>query len=286
MSPCFLIFGFGYTAKVLAPQLVSQGFRVLATSRTPDEQQANALVQIIDFNDPNMEDYLSLSTHMLISTPPSSTLGDPVLNQYGDLIKKASHLQWLGYLSSTGVYGDHQGQWVNEDSPCSASSSTGNARLQAEQAWLKFAQENIHPLHVFRLSGIYGPGRNVIERLLQGKKSSIFKEEQVFCRIHVEDIVATLLASIQYPNPLCIYNVSDDEPAPPHIVDQYGCTLLQRPPLPLIPFAEAPLSPMEKEFYSNNRRVCNLKIKNELKVILKYPTYREGLNQIWNKRNA
>ena len=153
---------------------------------------------------------------------------------------------------------------------CIPHTSTGIARLKAEQAWLSFAQKHLLPLHIFRLSGIYGPGRNVLERLIQGKKQSVFKENQVFSRIHVEDIVTTLLASIQLPNPLSIYNVSDDEPAPAHVLDQYAAKLLHREPLPLIPFSEAHLSPMEKEFYANNRRISNLKIKEELQVALNY----------------
>lgn len=283
MSPCFFIFGFGYTARALSHHLISQGFSVVGTSSTRDIQEQPSLApKIIDFNSDDVAHYIRLATHLLVCIPPAGATADLVLAQYGDLIKKqAPILQWSGYLSSTGVYGDHQGDWVDEESPCLPHTSTGIARLKAEQAWLAFAKENQLPQHIFRLSGIYGPGRNVLLRLAQGKKQSIFKESQVFCRIHVEDIVSVLLASIQSPHPLSIYNVSDDEPAASHLVDQYAAILLHQSPPPLIPFSKAHLSPMEQEFYANNRRVSNLKIKRELNVHLKYPSYKEGLTQIW-----
>jgi nucleoside-diphosphate-sugar epimerase len=281
-SYCF-IFGFGYTAKTFAPKLVAQGFKVIGTSRTPDKQEQNNLdIKLIEFDSADIENYLSLATHLLICIPPTSALDDIVLTKYGHLLKKqAPYLKWLGYLSSTGVYGNHEGNWVSEESECIPHTSTGIARLKAEQAWFSFAQKQQLPLHVFRLSGIYGPGRNVLERLMHGKKRSIFKNNQVFSRTHVEDSATTLLASIQLPNPLAIYNVSDDEPAPSHVIDKYAANLLHKEPPPLIPFSEAHLSPMEQDFYANNRRVSNLKIKEELHVALKYPTYKEGLTQIW-----
>lgn len=283
MNPYFFIFGFGYTAQALAPKLIGQGFSVIGTSRTPGEQQKNnGDIKLIGFDSTDIENYVSLATHFLICIPPTSTMDDSVLIKYGELIKRqAPHLKWIGYLSSTGVYGNHEGSWVSEESECIPHTPTGVARLKAEQAWLSFAKKNQLPLHVFRLSGIYGPGRNVIERLMNGKKQSIFKENQVFCRVHVDDIATTLLASIQLPNPLAIYNVSDDEPAPAYVVDQYAAELLHRQPIPLIPYSEAHLSSMEEELYANNRRVSNFKIKKELGVVLHYPTYKEGLTEIW-----
>lgn len=288
MRPCCFIFGFGYTAKTLAPKLVAQGFKVIGTSRTPDKQEQNNLdIKLIEFDSTDVENYLSLATQLLICIPPTSTLSDIVLIKYGDLIKQQTpYLKWIGYLSSTGVYGNHEGNWVSEESECTPHTPTGIARLKAEQAWFSFAKKHQLPLHLFRLSGIYGPGRNALERLMHGKKQSVFKENQVFSRIHVDDIVTTLLASIQFPNPLAIYNVSDDEPAPSHVIDHYAAKLLHREPLPLIPCLEAHLSPMEREFYANNRRVSNLKIKEELQVALQYPTYKEGLTQIWRKDYA
>lgn len=283
MNPCCLIFGFGYVAKALAPMLMAQGFSVIGTSRrTYGVEESTLNTQLIDFDSPDVQNYLGSATHLLICIPPTNAMSDIVLIQYGDLIKKqAPFLKWIGYLSSTGVYGNHEGNWVNEHSKCIPHTSTGITRFKAEQAWFSFAQNHQLALHVFRLSGIYGPRRNALEHLMQGKMQSVFKENQVFCRIHVDDIVATLLASIQSPNPLSIYNVSDDEPTPNYVVDQYACKLLNRDPLPLISFSEAPLSQMEQEFYANNRRVSNTKIKEELGLVLNYPTYKEGLNQIY-----
>lgn len=283
MNPCIFMFGYGYTANHLALRLISQGFTVIGTSRHPNQQTINQPnIRVMDFNDSHFKDSLSHATHLLISIPLTSTGEDIVLNQFGDFIKKqVPSLQWIGYLSSTSVYGDHQGQWVDETSACIPHTPTGIARLKAEQEWLSYAKACSLPLHVFRLSGIYGPKRNALERLVHGKKNSIVKEGQVFCRIHVEDIAATLLASIQSPNPLSIYNVSDDEPAPAHVVDEFAASLLKQKPPSLLAFSEAHLSPMEQEFYSNNRRVSNLKIKKELHVSLKYPTFKEGLTEIW-----
>ncbi len=276
----FIFFGFGYTAKALTPKLIAQGFNVVGTTRTPS--MANHGAQLINFNCPQLKESLKQATHLLISIPPQPLTNDVVLLTYGNLIKKyAPHLQWLGYLSSTGVYGDHQGAWVTEHSACIPHTATGIARLKAEEEWASFAKDHELPLHIFRLSGIYGPGRNVLERIVKGKKYSIVKENQVFCRIHVDDIVATLLASIKAPKPLSIYNVSDDEPAAPHHVDKYAAALLQREPLPLLALCEANLSPMEQEFYSSNRRVYNLKMKQELHPTLLYPSFREGLQHIW-----
>lgn len=283
MTPYFFIFGFGYTAQALARSLAAQGISVVGTTRHLDSSlQASPLIKLIDFHSPDIANELAKATHLLISTPPVPNMGDPVLTQYATYLKKqAAQVQWIGYLSSTGVYGDHQGEWVSEVSLCQPHTPSAISRLKAEQAWQRHAEEAQLPVHIFRLSGIYGPKRNAIARLHQGKPYSLFKPEQVFCRIHVEDIVQTILASIKQPHPQAIYNVSDDEPAPSHVVDQFAALLLQQEPPKLIPIEQAVLSPMEKEFYANNRRVSNAKIKQELKVSLTYPTYREGLTQIW-----
>lgn len=288
MQRCFLIFGFGYSAKFLAKRLVTQGFRVIGTRRAlkGEEGSLEEGVELILFNSPKLKDYLTQATHLLVSTPPSSNNGqDPVLLNYRELIKQnVFNLDWVGYLSSTSVYGDYQGQWVSEDSPCIPHSPSGIARLKAENDWLQYSSENHLPLHVFRLAGIYGPGRSVLERIRAGKKYSVLKEGQVFGRMHIEDIVSTLLASIEGSgSPLSLYNLCDDEPASTAEVDLYATSLMGRAPLPIVSFSEADLSPMEKEFYSNNRRVSNAKIKKELGVKLNYPSYREGLKQIWRE---
>lgn len=286
MSTSFFIFGYGYTAAHFSHKLAQLDLEIVGTTRQKKKQANNdsSLITLIDFENPDIEHYLGQSTHVLVSIPPIAGAGDLILSRYADLITRHSpHIQWLGYLSSTGVYGDHQGKWVDEESICRPRSSSGVLRLEAEQAWLSFAKDHQLPLHIFRLAGIYGPGRNAIERINLGKKFSIFKEGQVFSRIHVEDIVSVLIASLNSIHPLSIYNVADDKPEASHVVDAYAASLLQRLPLPVIQIEYAPLSPMEQEFYSSNRRVSNLKIKRELNVVLQYPSFCEGLTQIYRE---
>lgn len=283
MPPCFFIFGFGYSANFLAQQLSQLGFRVIGTTRDREKikQHATSDYELIDFCHADIKKYLSFATHILVSTPPVATIGDPVLANYSELFKQyAAQIEWMGYLSSTGVYGNHNGAWVDESSSPVSLGAQGQLRLEAEQAWIFWAQEQQLPLHIFRLAGIYGPKRNVLERILGGKQYSIFKKDHFFSRIHVSDIVAVILASIQLPHPFSIYNVADDEPTPSHVVDSYASLLLHQKALPLIPYNDASMSPREHEFYSNNRRVSNIKIKNELQVNLNYPSYREGLSQL------
>ncbi|WP_392538613.1 SDR family oxidoreductase [Legionella sp. 227] len=286
MTPSFFIFGFGYTANRLAQRLIQLGFNVVGTTRQETQKAMThpAKITLIDFQAADIDYYLSQSTHLLISVPPDAHIGDLVLSYYSELIKgNRAHIQWLGYLSSTGVYGDYQGNWVDEESVCRAKSASGILRLEAEKAWFSYAESNQLPLHIFRLAGIYGPQRNPLARIISGKKYSIFKEGQVFSRIHVDDIVSVILASIKNPHPLSTYNVADDEPAASHEVDAYAASLLNQSPLPLIPFEEASLSPREQEFYLSNRRVSNLKIKKELNIVLHYPSFREGLMQLWRE---
>lgn len=284
MNPIFFIFGFGYTATWLAQKLTSLGFEVVGTTRQENKKLMNhsSTIRLIDFDASDIESYLSKATHLLISVPPLEGDGDSVLSSYSQLISRhAEHIKWLGYLSSTGVYGDYQGNWVDEESICIPQSASGILRMEAENAWFAYAKKNQLPLHVFRLAGIYGPQRNPLERLHAGKKYSIYKEGQVFSRIHVDDIASVLLASIKNPHPLSIYNVADDEPAAPHEVDAYASFLLKQPPLPLIAFDQVSLSPKERDFYLSNRRVSNAKIKKELNIVLNYPSFREGLTKIW-----
>jgi nucleoside-diphosphate-sugar epimerase len=286
MNPVFFMFGFGYTADRLAQKLISQGFDVVGTTRQERKKAMShpSAITFIDFEASDIEYYLSQSTHLLISVPPAADMGDLVLFYYSELIKRhVAHIEWLGYLSSTGVYGDYQGGWVDEESICKPQSSSGILRMEAENAWLSCAKNNQIPLHVFRLAGIYGPERNPLARIQSGKKYSIYKEGQVFSRIHIDDIVSVLLASIKNPHPLSIYNVADNEPAASHVVDAYATSLLKQLPLPLISFEEASLSPKEQEFYLSNRRVSNVKIKRELNIVLHYPSFREGLTQIWSE---
>ena len=281
MRPHLLIFGFGYTARFLAQKARDINIQVTATTRDNDALGYNREFdcELIYFSEKSIEQALATASHILISTPPKHDLGDPVLVIFGNLLKKyIKNVQWIGYLSSTGVYGDHQGHWVDESSKPIALGDQGQLRLAAEDEWRFFSEKYQLPLTIFRLAGIYGPQRNVLARLMAGKNDTIVKDGQFFSRIHVEDIVLVILAAMQYLKVgVTIYNVADDEPAPSHVVDEYAASLLQRPPLKRIAYEMAVLSPMAQEFYSHNKRVSNAKLKRELNIQLTYPTYKEGL---------
>ena len=283
VQPKMLIFGFGYTASYLLKHLAALDFYTIGTSRSQkfSALQQEQKVELIDFSEVDVEKSLSTVTHIIVSIPPSSNLGDPVLVHFGELIKKyASQCQWLGYLSSTGVYGDHQGEWVDESSIPRALGPQGALRLDAEIAWIDLAKNYQLPLHIFRIAGIYGPQRNALTRIAQGQIHTIFKANHFFSRIHVDDIAAVLVASIQHPSPMSIYNIADDEPAPAHEVDAYAARLLHVAAPEKIAYEHAVLSPRMQEFYTQHRRVSNAKIKQELGVKLLYPTYREGLQSL------
>jgi nucleoside-diphosphate-sugar epimerase len=220
-------------------------------------------------------------THVLSSIPPDEK-GDPALAALGgQLAERAGGLQWVGYLSTVGVYGDHGGAWVDEDTPPAPVSRRGKMRLAAERQWLKLHEEGGLPVHIFRLPGIYGPGRGPLEKARAGVRDAlVVREGQVFSRIHVADLADALEASIKRPNPGAVYNVVDDEPAPPHEVALFAHRLLGLALPPLIPFEEAELSPMARSFYGESKRVSNARIKRELGWSPRHPTYREGLKAL------
>jgi nucleoside-diphosphate-sugar epimerase len=277
--PVLLCLGLGYSALVLARRWQGRGLEVRGTSRDADrraalEQQGIAAAPF-DRATPLAPAFLDGVTHVLVSIAPDPQ-GDPALATAGDALARLSTLGWVGYLGTTAVYGDRGGDWVDEDSELRPSSPRAVARVTAEQAWLATGL----PVHLFRLAGIYGPGRNPIRDLLDGTARRIVKPGQVFSRIHVEDIATVLEASIASPSPGRAYNVCDDEPAPPQDVVAFAAELLGVPAPPELPFATADLSPMARSFYMDNRRVRNTRIKSELGVRLAYPTYREGLRAL------
>jgi nucleoside-diphosphate-sugar epimerase len=263
-----LIFGLGYTAARLATALRALGWRV--TGITRDGRDGS-----LRWGDAEIFQAINEATHILSSVPPAT--GDPVLDHYGSILSNWRG-QWLGYLSTTGVYGDTQGAWVDEESALSLSARS-SPRSVAEAAWRSLNAQT--PVHIFRLPGIYGPfGRSALDRVREGRAHRIANiGAHVFCRIHVDDIVSTLIASLAQPVAhLSIYNVSDDEPAPGNAVTEYACDLLKHPYPPLLSLDAANLSPMARSFYTSGwRRVRNDKIKRDLGVTLRYPTYREGL---------
>lgn len=227
-----------------------------------------------------MKDALHDATHLLISAGPDEA-GDPVLTALRDqIVNAAPHIEWAGYLSTTGVYGDHQGRWVDETTPLTPSTRRGQYRVDAERAWQTLAAETGLPLHIFRLAGIYGPGRGPFAKVRDGTARRIIKPGQVFSRIHVEDIAQVLSASIMRPDPGAIYNLCDDDPAPPQDVIGYAAELLGQPVPPAQNYETAEMTPMARSFYAESKKVRNDRIKTDLGVTLKFPTYRDGLQAL------
>lgn len=282
-----LIFGVGFSALEVAIHYVNRGWRVTGTVR--ESEKAAGLSRlgietiILDTAAPSDDvcAMLKTATHILISIPPNDD-SDPIADLYGSEIRdKAPNLQWIGYFSSLGVYGDHNGAWVDETTPSTPATARGERRVIAEAAWRDLVQDTSIALTVFRLAGIYGPGRSAIDTVRSGKARRIIKPGQVFNRIHVADIVQVVVAVIeQEPTGFEVYNVCDDEPAPPADVVEYAANLIGADVPPAIPIEDAGLSPMGMSFYGEVKRVRNNKIKTDLSVHLKYPDYRTGLKAI------
>lgn len=273
MTRTLLSLGHGYSAAALARRLIPEGWRVIGTTRSAGrlaEISASGVEAVLWPGTP-LGPLLAQATHLLTSVAPDAS-GDPVLAAEGDAIR-AARVEWAGYLSTTGVYGDHKGGWVDEATPLTAGQPRGRARVLAEAEWRATGL----PLHVFRLAGIYGPGRGPFEKVRDGTARRIVKPGQVFSRIHVDDIAQVVHASITRPNPGAAYNVCDDDPAPPEDVLAHAAELLGLPPPPEVPFDQAEMTPMARSFYAESRRVRNDRIKDELGVRLLYPDYRSGL---------
>ena len=269
--PHLFCFGLGFSARALAQRLKAQGWTVTGTSRSGDDGTL-----AFDGTVPLSPARFDGVTHLLISVPPGEA-GDPVLHCHADDLRRlVPTIEWAGYLSTTGVYGDRHGEWVDETSPLTPSTTRGKRRLAAEAGWLTLGL----PFHSFRLAGIYGPGRNQLVSILDGTARRIVKPGQIFSRIHVEDIAGVLEASIAKPKPGRAYNVCDDEPGPPQDVVAFAAELLKRAPPPEIAFDDAELSPMARSFYAESKRVSNTRIKQELGYRLIYPSYREGLTAL------
>ena len=286
MRKSLFCFGLGYSAMVLAARLIARGWRVAGTARDGERiDELKALgIEAYAFSTAGgaaaIAPRLGGATHVLSSIPPGEQ-GEPVLDALAVPLCEAASLEWVGYLSTTGVYGTRDGGWVDESSELKPSSERSRRRVEAEQAWLRLQRDAGLPVHVFRLAGIYGPGRNVIKAVRAGTAKRIDMPGQVFSRIHVEDIASVLEASIARPNPGAIYNVCDDEAAAPARVVAYACGLLGRPAPPLVPFAQADLSAMARSFYLDNKRVSNRRLHEELGVSLAYPNYKAGLDALY-----
>ncbi|MEW5851533.1 MAG: SDR family oxidoreductase [Myxococcota bacterium] len=269
--PHLFIFGLGYSAEVLAQRCLSTGWRVSGTTRSPERRAHLATLGITAHPFPLANgSALHDVTHVLGSIPPDET-GDPVLGTHD-----VGRAGWLGYLSSTGVYGNHGGAWVDEDSALLGTGATALARRHAEGAWRE------RGAHIFRVAGIYGPSRSALDTVRAGRAQRLVKPGLVFSRIHVEDLAATVQAALTRPAPGTVYNVADDLPAPPQDVVTHACELLGVPAPPERAYAEVEdtLSPALRGFYAESRRVRNTRLRTALGVTLRFPDYRAGLRAI------
>ncbi|MGX1498694.1 NAD-dependent epimerase/dehydratase family protein [Roseibium aggregatum] len=277
------IFGTGFSSKAFVEEVRDQFDWIGGTTRSPEKADALRNLGIDPFifdgekQGEGIADALKTATHVLVSIAPDEA-GDPVLNQYSSEIAAAKP-QWIGYLSTVGVYGNHDGAWVDEDTPLNPVSKRSVQRVTAEESWLAFAQENDVPVQIFRLSGIYGPGRNAFENFKKGTARRLVKPGQVFNRIHVADIAGALKAAMAKPSTR-VFNVTDDEPAPPQDVVAFAAQLLGVEAPPEIPFETADLSPMARSFYGENKRVSNQRLKEELGFTFRYPDYRTALKAL------
>ena len=279
MNRVLMSFGHGYSAQALARRLLPRGWTIRGTTRSAENLSKFAAdgVEGVLWPGGDLAGALETATHVLASAGPGER-GDPILDlMEGDLARLAGQFAWVGYLSTTGVYGDHQGGWVDESTPPAPATERGRMRVQAERQWRSVSGL---PLHIFRLAGIYGPGRGPFEKVRRGTARRIVKEGQVFSRIHVDDVAQVLEASIAQPDPGAVYNVCDDDPAPPEDVIAYAAELLGAPPPPEIPFEQAQMTPMARSFYAESKRVCNARMRSELGVSLLHPGYRDGLRAL------
>ena len=280
-----LLYGFGYTASFLAEKYANKNLYIIGTSRNKDKINTNnKFISII--KDTEIDQFIDQNknqlTHILLSAPPSDK-GDPFFLSHINQISKLKHLKWIGYLSATNVYGDHNGGYVNEEISTHPLTKKGKNRLKAERQWRDASNQDSLPLHIFRIAGIYGPKRNMIERIKNNKIKNIFKKGQFFSRIHIYDLIKVIYTSMYNPNEITIYNVADDMPSNSSEVIEFICNLTSIKYPKKISY-----DPMDKEFrnesfYSENKRIDNTLIKKKLGIILDFPTFKEGYKNILDK---
>ncbi|PRY24411.1 nucleoside-diphosphate-sugar epimerase [Aliiruegeria haliotis] len=285
MTNTLLTLGHGYSARALVEHLRSGDWHFIGTTRAVREAGAGQDgVDLRIWPGSDLTDAILSASHILISAAPSDS-GDPFLAELSDTLSRARP-DWLGYLSTTGVYGDHDGGWVDEATPLTPTTRRGKQRVLAESQWRAFSDQHGIPLHVFRLAGIYGPGRGPFAKVRAGTARRIIKPGQVFSRIHVEDIAQILAASIRHPSPGGVYNVCDDLAAPPEDVIAHAANLLGMPVPDAEAFEAADMTPMARSFYAESKRVRNDRIKQELGVRLRFPDYRSGLADLVARAHA
>lgn len=279
------VFGLGYSAQHFihhfahAFEHISGTVRDLAAPR-PLAGSAEILHFGADAASPEIEERLGAADLILVSVPPGTSV-DPVLARYGRRIAGVKRPQRILYLSTIGVYGDCGGEWIDETAPPNSTNERSKVRVHAEKAWATLTRDPNKTVHVLRLSGIYGPGRNPLVNLAEGKARRLVKPRQVFNRIHVEDIARAAAALVTHEGPSDVWNVTDDEPAPPQDVVAFAAEMMGIEPPPEQDFEMAELTPMARSFYGENKRCSNRKMKEVLGLDLAFPTYREGIAALW-----
>jgi nucleoside-diphosphate-sugar epimerase len=280
-----VVFGLGYSAGFFARAAQAKGWEVTGTVRSAEKagalsrQGLHSLVFDGFAVSTPLAKAVEAADAVLVSAQPGES-GDPVLAALAEKLALAPNLRWIGYLSTIGVYGNHGGAWIDETAECRPTSRRSRQRLEVERDWLAFGARSGKSVQIFRLSGIYGPGRNAIVKLRAGTATRLIKPGQVFNRIHVDDIAGVLLASLGRPRAGAIYNVTDDEPAPPQDVVTFAAEAAGLAPPPETPFDPARLSPMAASFYGENKRVSNALVKRELGYAFRYPDYRGALRAL------
>ena len=276
------IYGYGYTSQHLCKLLISN--KIIATSRNCEMKKSiNDNIELIAPSETNLiiKEYSDKITHLLISVPPSDD-GDLFLNNFNKDLQSLKNLKWVGYLSATSVYGDHKGEFVNENSELLTKSTRGINRKLAEDQWIDISNKYNLPLHIFRIAGIYGPQRSIIDRMSSGNFINVIKDNHFFSRIYIDDLVNIINASMNKPNPISIYNVADDLPSSLNDVVRYISEktgiIIDRE----VQYSELSEDEKRESFFTENKKIKNKTIKNELGIILKYPTYIEGYNKIIN----
>lgn len=277
----FFIFGPGFTGQMIAKKALENGWAVGGTFRTPEKAESLSHLGIhpVPFGGDEMAAAMARASHWLVSIAPGQQ-GDPALIAAQTHLKNKTPPKWIGYLSSTNVYGNHDGDWVDETTLTQPSLDRGIRRVAAEKAWQELASSIHARCHVFRLAGIYGPGRNAVRSLLDGKARRIIKPGQLFSRIHVTDIAEAVWRAMAGTYESDIFNLADDMPCPPQLVIEEAAKLMGITPPAEIPFEEADLSPMAKSFYLESKRVKNNRVKEKLGLSLRYPSFREALPEL------
>ncbi|MBN9453909.1 MAG: SDR family oxidoreductase [Bosea sp.] len=280
-----LILGLGYSAGFFARAALAQGWEVTGTVRSTEKaaELSSEGIRTLVFGgfavSSTLAKAVSEADAVLVSVQPAED-GDPALGPLRAALMMAPNLRWIGYLSTIGVYGDQGGVWIDEATPPAPTNARTRQRVEIEEAWLQLGRDSGKPVQIFRLSGIYGPGRNAITKLRAGTANRLVKPGQVFNRIHVDDIAGVLMASLAQPRQGAVYNVTDDEPGPPQDVITFAAELTGLEPPPEIPFEQARLSPMAASFYGESKRVSNALVKREFGYAFRYPTYREALRTL------